>query len=176
MRGGQSQKKMETLRARQKTERGRRRGLTARDGCDFSQIPKGPEEKTALCSDNTVLSGVLCVCLFCSSGHWHWCLSTNTSLHYAFRWETQAWRREEQQEKEQGEEVNPRLSGWKMRAGSYTILAGNQCVTIAAVCICQYWFCEWWTQAENTASWSPSSTSPKRRDKGQKLRSYTQRF
>lgn len=32
------------------------------DGCDFSQVPKGPKEKTALCSDNTALSGVLCVC------------------------------------------------------------------------------------------------------------------
>lgn len=53
---------METLRERQKTERGQWRGLTAGDGCDFSQVPKGPKEKTALCSDNTALSGVLCVC------------------------------------------------------------------------------------------------------------------
>lgn len=38
-------------------------GPTAGDGCDSSQVPKGPEENMALCSDNGVLSGFVCVCV-----------------------------------------------------------------------------------------------------------------
>lgn len=87
-----NQRKVETERHRI-LERGQFRGLMAGDGCDFSQVPKGPKEKTALCSDNTALSGVLRVCVsFLLHCPLAWCLSTNTGLHYTFRWETQAWR------------------------------------------------------------------------------------
>lgn len=48
-------------------------GPAAGDGCDSSQVPKGLEENMALCSDNSVLSGLLRVPLFCSGAHWQAC-------------------------------------------------------------------------------------------------------
>lgn len=66
------------------------------------RFPRGPR-KRRLCVLTTLRCQEFCVCvsvsvcLFCSSAHWHWCLSTNTSLHYTFRWETQAWRKKERE-------------------------------------------------------------------------------
>lgn len=96
--------------------------LTAGDACDFSQVPEGPEEKTALCSDNTALSGVLCVCVCVFSAplhtgmvfkHQHW-----SALHLQVRDSTV----EEKGARRGGAEVYPRLSGRSKRAGSYTYM------------------------------------------------------
>lgn len=82
----QSQEKWRPLKERQKTERGQWRGLMAFDGCDFSQVPKGPKEKMASCL-TAALSGVVCVCVcvFLLQCALAWCLSTNSSLHCTFR-------------------------------------------------------------------------------------------
>lgn len=63
-------------------DRGQFRGLMAGDGCDFSQVPKRPKEKMALCSDNTELSGSQYVSVYIFSAPVR---IGNAGLHYSFR-------------------------------------------------------------------------------------------
>ena len=132
------ERRRERGREREERERERERGGERGGGLwrlEMAVIsPRFPRglRKRRLCVLTTGRCQEFCVCLcvyvgvsFLLQCALAWCLSTNTSLHCTFRWETQAWRRREQEEEEK--EVHQGFSGWSKKAGSYTMLSGNKC-------------------------------------------------